>query len=330
MKRLLILSAAVSAAVFAVSRKRAVPADLRGRVVIITGASSGIGKATAHAFAAVGARVVLVARREAALGKVQAELARYGVETLVIPADITDDSAAQHVAQETLRAFGRIDVLVNNAGLTLGGPIEEHDPEAMRKLVLLNYYGCARMVQVVLPAMQQQHSGHIVNVGSISGLLLAPGQVFYGGLKAGLIGFSDGLRLEVEDYGVRVSLVLPGWTHTEMVGGMDEIAMRASGLINRFTGGFDAPEKVASGIVNAVRYNRPRVIYGTRFMRAVYLLKTDLMPVLQTTGSRIFYGGLDKQRFIHAHRAMGVPASTGTPSVPHEESVAPGEALPSN
>ncbi len=304
MKQLITLAGLVGAG--ALLLRRPAPVDLRGKVVVITGASAGIGRASAHAFAAQGARVVLVARREALLHAVCDELAQYGVEVLVCPADVTDDAQTQTVADAALRAFGRIDVLVNNAGLSMGGPFVEHDPAAMRRLIEVNYYGAVRMAQVVLPVMLAQRSGQIINVASIAGLLLSPGQTVYAGVKAGLIGFSDALRGEVEHQGVRVSLVLPGWTYSQMTSNLNDSEMRAAWVINPFTGGYNAPEEVSAGIVSAVRGSRLRVIFGTPLMRFTYVMTAYLSPWLQHLGYRItFRLFVDKARLIAGMKELG-------------------------
>lgn len=228
--------------------------NLKNKVVIITGASAGIGLATAHAFAANGVRVVLVARNEARLQAAERDLAAYELETLIIPADITDPAAAERIVGATLDRFGRIDVLVNNAGRPLGGLVQEHDPARIRQAADVELYGAVRLTQEVLPVMLRQGRGYIVNVGSVIGRVPAPGLAVYSGIKAGIVGFSAALRREVDDYGLHVALVLPGPTRTH--------AGNAG----------DAPEFPAQAIVDAVRYTRREVITGGPAMRgAVWL-----------------------------------------------------------
>ena len=217
---------------------------LKNRVVVITGASSGIGLATAHAFAAQGARIVLVARNEARLRAAQDELAAYEVPTLVIPADISAPDAAERIVSDTLAAFGQVDVLVNNAGLPMGGLVQEHDPARIQAAADVELYGALRLAQAAIPVMQRQGRGHIVNIGSVIGRVPAPGMAVYSGIKAGVVGFSTALRREMDPYGLRVTLVLPGPTRTH--GGTEG----------------DEPEIPAQAIVDAVRYGRQEVITG--------------------------------------------------------------------
>lgn len=232
------------------------PLDVRGRVVIVSGASSGIGRATAHAFAARGARVVLAARRADRLAAVQAELAVYGVPTLVVPADLGRESDLAALVEQTLAAFGRIDVLVCNAGLDLGGLHGEVDPARLRVLVEVNFTATARLVQLVVPVLRAQGRGQIVIVGSGEAVSPVPGQAAYATSKAALAGFAAALRRELDDDGLRVSLVLPSLTRTPMIAAADEAVLRRLGI------GIDEPETPAAAIVDAVRFGRRDVILG--------------------------------------------------------------------
>src|SRR5262245_30736039 len=140
------------------SRRRAQPFSLTRQVVVITGASSGIGRAAAHAFAQAGASVALVARRPEALAAVEAELGCYGVETLVVPADVTRSEELERLVEKVLGTFGRIDVLVNNAGISRGGSFITLEPDDLRQLLLTNVYGPLRLTQLVLPCMLRRGS----------------------------------------------------------------------------------------------------------------------------------------------------------------------------
>ncbi len=232
------------------------PLDVRDRVVIVTGASSGIGRATAHAFAARGARVVLAARRAERLAAVQAELAVYGVPTLVVAADLARESDLASLVEQTLTAFGRIDVLVCNAGLDLGGLHGEVDPARLRGIVEVNFTATARLVQLVVPVLRRQGRGQIVIVGSGEGVSPVPGQAAYTATKAALAGFAAALRRELDDDGLRVSLVMPALTRTPMIAAADEAVLRRLGI------GIDEPEVPAAAIVDAVRFGRRDVILG--------------------------------------------------------------------
>ncbi len=241
------------------------PAVLRDRVVVITGASSGIGAAAAHAFAREEARVVLAARRAEKLREVAKALEPYGVEALVLPTDVTRSDDLRALVDDTVSAFGRIDVLVNNAGLAYGGHHESIDPERLYNLVHVNLYGPMRLVQCVLPIMRAQGSGHIVNVSSMSSQIVMPGQAAYTATRLGLVGFSVALRRELRGTGIRVSSVLPSFTSTSMTGAVDEEALHMALPFVRWQ--MDAPEVPARAIVDAVRGNRQIVYMGGVFMR---------------------------------------------------------------
>lgn len=294
----------LAVAAFVWQRRRSQPVSLAGKVVIITGASSGIGRATAHAFAQAGAKVVLVARRHEALAKVETELTCYGATTLVIPADVTRNEDLEQVVGRTLHTFGRVDVLVNNAGISRGGPFVDLNPADLRQLTLLNVYGPLRLSQLVLPVMQRQGSGHIVNMSSMAGLLIAPGLAVYNATRSAIIAFSDSLRREVEGTGIYVSTILPGWTKTAMTHNLDEAEMRATGLITPFVD-FDPPEVPAQAIIEAVRYRRSQLTMGGLEIQAV-AWQNRRSPRFMDFLYRLYFRLLvDRRRFIEAQRGIG-------------------------
>jgi len=260
-RRLLALAAAGGAAYWLA--RYLLPAHstlvLNDKVVVITGASSGVGRALAFAFARRAARVVLVARREERLKAVRREIEPYTSDVLVIPADLTDDAQLQSVIERTLAHFGRIDVLVNNAGVSQAGPLHELDPARIDRVLDLNLRAVIRLTQLALPTMLAQRQGYILNVGSGLGRSAAPLFAPYTASKYGLAGFTDALRRELHGSGVQVTLVQPGWVHTEMLTpDIEELVMRRGFRI-------DHPDAVAERAVLALVRGEHEVILGGPF-----------------------------------------------------------------
>ena len=181
--------------------------SLDGKVVLVTGASRGIGAAVATAVAAKGARVALVARTERDLGAVLAKLGGTGA---VATADVADP-AALAAAVETLEAdLGPIDVLVANAGIGAYGPFVDIEPEELERLVRVNVLGTMYAIRTVLPGMIARRRGHVVTIGSIAGRIGSPFEAVYAATKFAGVGLTEALAVEVEPYGIGVSVVNPG------------------------------------------------------------------------------------------------------------------------
>ena len=177
-----------------------------GRVALVTGASSGIGEASARALLGSGFTVYGTSRSAVAGDE------RDGV--VFLPLDVTDDESVAAAVREVLDRSGRIDVLVNNAGLGIAGAAEESSIEQARALFETNLFGAMRMIRAVLPQMREQASGRIVNVSSVLGLLPAPFGALYAATKHAIEGYSESLDHEVREHGIRVLLVEPAYTRT--------------------------------------------------------------------------------------------------------------------
>ena len=188
---------------------------LASRVAIVTGASSGIGAAIAGRFGRERMRVTLAARRAHLLEQVAERVRAAGGEALVVPTDVRDPAAVTRMAEITRDTWGRIDVLVANAGIG-GGSILRISDEALAELVEVNLLGVMRCVRVVLPTMIAQGKGHVITIASVAGRIAAPGGV-YGPTKSGVLAFTEGLHRAVAEGGIAVSAVLPGWIDTPMV-----------------------------------------------------------------------------------------------------------------
>jgi len=187
---------------------------LPGKVAIVTGASSGIGAAVALALANAGMKVALAARRGDLLESNAAEIRRHGGEALSIPGDLRLPEAPANLVNSVLQEWGRLDLLVNNAGVSYDEPLIKVNPLKMSEEIELDLTAVVACAQAALRPMLKQRSGHIINVASIAGLIGLPGSSIYNAAKFGVVGFSEGLGREVSRYGVRVSAFCPGFVAT--------------------------------------------------------------------------------------------------------------------
>lgn len=187
---------------------------LEGRTVVITGASSGIGRAAALAFTRRRAHVVLASRNRDKLRELASELSDYPGRRLVVPTDVTDRLAVEALVRRTVEEFDSLDVLVNNAGVGLFAPIADGSLDNMRHLFNVNLWGAIHCIQASVPYMRRQGEGHVVNVASVAGKVSAPYLGAYSATKFALLAVSDALRQELAGTGIHVSAVLPGLTDT--------------------------------------------------------------------------------------------------------------------
>jgi NADP-dependent 3-hydroxy acid dehydrogenase YdfG len=189
---------------------------LAGKVALVTGASSGIGEATALALAAEGAVVAISARREDRLQALVKRISDSGGKAYPLVADVAEEEQANEIVQKTKRELGRVDILVNNAGVMLLGRIEGANTEDWRRMININLLGLMYATHAVLPIMKQQNSGHIINVSSVAGRVARAGSGVYNASKFGVVAFSEALRQEVLKYHVRVTIIEPGAVDTEL------------------------------------------------------------------------------------------------------------------
>jgi NADP-dependent 3-hydroxy acid dehydrogenase YdfG len=228
--------------------------DLQGAVVAITGASAGIGRACAFAFARAGARLALVARRVERLSEVAAALP--GTEVLVVRGDVAVERDVRAFVDATVARFGRLDVLVNNAGFGYRGSVEATPDDAWRRLMDANFHGTVYGCQAAIPVMRKQGAGVIINVSSIVGHRAMPGGAAYAATKAAQVSLTEALRVELKDAGIAVCSVHPVGTTTEF----GEVADRESG--GRTAGAVgpqQTADQVAEAIVRCARRPRPEV-----------------------------------------------------------------------
>jgi len=223
--------------------------ELSGRVVAITGASSGIGEATALACAEAGAAVALGARRSERIEALAQRIVEGGGQAVAITADVGEEDQARAFVQRAHEQLGGLDVLVNNAGLMLLGPIAEAPTEEWRRMVHVNVFGVLYCTHAALAFMRDQGSGHIVNISSVAGRFARASSGVYNLTKFGVGAFSESLRQEVTSEGIRVTVVEPGAVATELVDqNRDEVREQ---LGKRFSG---ITPLEASDIAGAVLY----------------------------------------------------------------------------
>ena len=191
-------------------------ADLSGKVAAVTGASSGIGAATATMLADAGAAVSLAARRGDRISELAKRIEGAGGHALAVEADIGDEQQANDFIQRTKDELGRLDILVNNAGVMLLGPVIGAPTEEWRRMVEVNLLGLLYCTHAALPIMGEQGSGHIVNISSVAGRFANLGSAVYNLTKFGVNAFSEALRQEVTAANVKVTVIEPGFVATEL------------------------------------------------------------------------------------------------------------------
>jgi len=225
--------------------------DYRGRAVIVTGASSGIGRQVAFDFARRGAAVVLAARRADRLAEVARECERTGAAVEAIVGDVASDGFVEGLARRTLERFGRIDVVVNNAGISKHKQIYQVTAEDVEYTLRVNLIAPARLIVAALPAMVQRGEGYLVNVSSMAGKLPPPREAVYAASKFGLTGLTEGLWLDLEGSNVHATVVHVGPIDTEIWEKTDEpTAYRGRKL---------PPSAVSEAILRAIDRRLPEV-----------------------------------------------------------------------
>ena len=227
--------------------------DLTGRAIAITGATSGIGEATAVACARAGASVALAGRRadrlEALAGRIEDE----GGRAVALPTDVAVEDEARAFVQHAFEQLGRLDGLVNNAGVMLLGPVTGADTNEWRQMIDINVLGLLYCTHAVLPIMGEAGSGHIVNLSSTAGRFAFMGAAVYNFTKFGVCGFSEALRQEVLHANVRVTVVEPGFTDTELQGhNTNPIVVQATEQMREQIGELLQAEDIANAILYAV------------------------------------------------------------------------------
>ncbi len=190
--------------------------NIEGKVIVITGASSGLGEAAARHLAAQGAAVALGARRAERIDAIANELNADGGKAIAIPTDVTQYDQVKRLVDSAVQAFGRIDVMINNAGLMPQSPIGRLKIDDWNRMIDVNIKGVLYGIAAALPYMKEQKSGHIINVSSVAGHKVRPATAVYGATKHAVRALSEGLRQEVKPWNIRTTIISPGAVDTEL------------------------------------------------------------------------------------------------------------------
>lgn len=246
----------------------------RGKVVILTGASSGIGEATAHLLVQKGAKVVLAARNKVKLELLESKLKKKGGDVLAVPTDITSVQQVKSLVARTLDVFKTIDILINNAGIVIRKLILNTTNAEIQNLMNTNFFGSIYCTQEVLPILAAKKEGHIVNMISLSGIIPFFYQGFYCASKFALAGFTQVLEQELKDSGVLVSCVFPGLVDTPLT--KETLSGTQKKILKLFSVSADF---AAAKIVQAIEQEKKRVLFpcSARMMRWVHFLSPSLM-----------------------------------------------------
>lgn len=242
--------------------------DFKNKVILITGASSGIGKQTAIEFAKKGANLVLLARRKDKLELVAKELEKFHTTILVCQCDVSNKDQVKEMSKTVLEKFDTIDILVNNAGFAIYGTVTSLSIEEIESQMETNYFGMIYCIKNFLPSMIEKKSGHIVNVASVAASFGLPGIASYCASKFAMLGFSEGLKHELKDTGIGITVVSPIMVRTDFFDhpSFEKMPKYSSTSLNSKT--------VANTIIKAANSPRLEIIVPSIVRGAVWMKNT--------------------------------------------------------
>ncbi|MCB2377343.1 SDR family oxidoreductase [Hymenobacter sp. BT635] len=245
---------------------------MKGKVVLITGATSGIGRACALVFGQAGAQVVVTGRDEARLAATAAELTQHGIVHRTVRADVGVEADSRRAVAETIAAFGRLDVLINNAGISMRAMFQDADLDVIRQLMQTNFFGTVYTTKFALPHLLASQ-GSIVGISSIAGYRGLPGRTGYSASKFAMQGFLEALRTELLPQGVHVLVACPGFTASNI----RQTALAADGSAQgespRDEGKMMTSEEVAGHLLKAVQQRRRDLVLTAQGKLTVFLNK---------------------------------------------------------
>jgi dehydrogenase/reductase SDR family member 7B len=245
---------------------------VKDKVAIITGATSGIGKALAYALGRAGAKVVITGRNEEALAEISQDLQRQNIDNLPIRADVTILADNDLMVQKTLAKYGKIDILINNAGMTMRALFEEAEVEVIKRLMEVNFYGAIYATKAALPHILAS-KGSIVAISSINGFVGTPARSGYVASKFAMNGFFEVLRMEVGQRGVHVLVVAPGFTESNIRKNALTETGKAQGDSPRAEEQLMSAEEVAQRTLQAIQKRKRSIVLTRQGKLAVFLHK---------------------------------------------------------
>ncbi len=262
---------------------------MKDKVVIITGGTSGIGKALAFEFGLKGSKIVITGRNEQALHDAIGELTGKGIRTLAVHADVTQPADNQRMAEETIRAFGRIDVLINNAGISMRAVFGEVDPSVIGKVMDINFFGAVSATHYCLPEIIR-NKGSVVGISSIAGFRGLPARTGYSASKFALNGFLEALRTELLNSGVHVLTACPGFTASNIRRRSLTVDGSAQGESPRKEEKMMTAEECAAHIYRATVKRKRTLVLTVQGKLVVFLNKW-----LPTLTDRLVYNTMKKE-----------------------------------
>lgn len=245
---------------------------MKDKVVIITGGSSGIGQALALAFGKLGAKVVITGRNETRLNQVGSELDAIGAANLCLRLDVSKEADNAQLVKETIKSFGGIDILINNAGISMRALFEEIELDVFKRVMDINFNGTLYATKYCLPHILKS-KGSIVGISSINGYRGTPARTAYTASKYAMNGFFESLRTEVMHRGVHVLVACPGFTGTNIRNAALTADGTSQGESPRDEGKMMTSEKVADGIIKAIKKRKRDIVFTSQGKLAVFLNK---------------------------------------------------------
>jgi len=243
---------------------------LNGKVIIITGASRGIGRAAACLLAERGGRVVVASRDESALQEVSRSIESHSGVSLAVPTNVCSESSIKTLVDQVVSRFGRIDVLINNAGICVYGPVTQTTLDEWEQVMETNLKGVFLCTREVIPGMIQQGAGHIINVASQAGKFGFPNLAIYCASKFGVIGFSESLERELTPYNIRVSYLCPGYVDTALLKVFPAEIVQSARMAT--------PEEVAEQLFNLLISPRLKESHPSFLERIIRRMVSRWMP----------------------------------------------------